>query len=250
MFRAKSILATTVLALLCITAPRNAPAGSCKITDSDLRNWEVSSGLAFSGARGNTDKTDIGLRLCYEFENKQNRVTSKSRYEFGKVDGIKNQDLWRSDLSYLRRIKSVFVDFSSFAEKDEINLVDLRFGLGGGLSADFLSSPTAKVNGKTLIFWEREKRQSPPVNDFASMHFAAEIEKKMANLKTSLSSVFILPLNETGNFRSETEAAVSVPLFEGISLKITAAIEYDNEPASEAVKKTDFRYTTSFHFAL
>ena len=256
--RAGTVLATTVFALFLIFMPREASAGSCKITDSDLRSWEISSGFAFSGARGNTDKTDIGLRLCYEFDDKENRVTSKSKYEFGKVDGITNEDLWRSDLSYLRRIggvasrgtRSVFFDLSSFAERDEINRLDLRFGIGGGLSADLPVSPTMKVNGKALIFWEREKRRSLPADDFASLHFGAGIEKKTANVKTSLSSVFIIPINETGDFRSETEASVSVPLSTAVSLQLATTLEYDNEPANETIRKTDFRYTTSLNFAL
>lgn len=249
MLRAKAVLTVTVFALFLISAPQSALAGSCKITDHDLRNWEVSSGFAFSGAQGNTDKTDIGLRLCYEFDDKENRVTSKSRYEFGRVDGVTNEDMWRSDLSYFRRVKSVFVDISSFAERDETGRVDLRFGLGGGLSATLLSSPKKKINWSALVFWEREKRRFLPADDFASLHFGAEIEVKAVHFKTLLSSVFVLPLAETSDFRSETEVSVSVPLSTVISLQLAATVEYDNEPAGEGVKKTDFRYATSLNFA-
>lgn len=254
--KSTTIFPAVLFSLFFIFSPETGFAGSCKIGDSDLRNWEISTGFAFSGAKGNTDKTDIGARLCYEFDDKENRITSGAAYEFGKVDGTTNEDSWHSDLSYLRRMKffssadrSVFLNLSSFAERDEINLISLRYGFGGGFSADFPLLFSIKAHSGVLVFLEREDRVSLPADRFASLRFITRFEKESENLKTSLSSVFVLPPGETDDFRSETEVLLSVPLSAIFALQLAAGLDYENKPAASSLEKTDFRYSTSLNFA-
>ncbi len=239
--------------------PQKVLAGTCKIGDSDLRNWEFSTGASFSGSKGTTDKTDIGLRYCYEIEGEKDRFTNTAKYEFGKVDGVTNEDLWRLDLAYLHKLKSfdsspkvesVFLNLSSFLESDEIDLISLRSGLGGGLTADFSLSPSLKAYSSVLLFWEREDFISAPTTNLATFHFRAGADKEMDGMKISVSSVFVLPPTETKDFRSENEASFSIILTETLSLTLTAGLDYENKPANASIKKTNFTYTTSLNFFL
>jgi len=255
----KNIFFTAVFVLLFTFPPQKVLAGTCKIGDSDLRNWEFSTGASFSGAKGTTNKTDIGLHYCYEIEGEKNRFVNTGKYKFGKVDGVTNEDMWRLDLTYLQKIKSfdtsptvesVFFNLSSFLESDEIDLISLRSGLGGGMTADFSLSPSLKAYSSVLLFWEREDFISTPVTNRATFHFGAGADKEMDGMKISVSSVFVLPPTETKDFRSESKVSFSILLAEILSLILAAGLDYENEPAGASIKKTNFAYTTSLNFFL
>ncbi len=249
-----------IFALFLLTFPAPAFAGTCKSGDSDFRNWEISTGFSFAGARGNTDKTNIGARLCYEFDDTKHRLTSRSKYHFGKVDGTTNEDFWDSTLFYLRRIynsgytnkmygnTSVFLSLGSFVEKDEIQQISLKYGFGGGFATDSILSLLV-VKTSAGVFWEREDGVSTPTEDFILLRLGLRLEKDIENLKASAGTVFLFPFNETDNFRSESEFLLEVPLYRSFSLRLSVNVDYDNQPIDESVKKTDFRYITSLNFA-
>ena len=256
----KILLSFFLFSLILLSFHRTGYAGTCKPEDSASRNWEVSAGFSLAGARGNTDKTDIGARLCYEFDDAEHRLTSRSNYRFGKVDRTTNEDFWDSTLFYLHRIynsgdknkthgdTSVFLSLGSFAERDEIEQISLKYGFGGGFAADFLLSLFV-VKTSVDVFWEREDGVSTPTEDFISLRSGLRLEKDIENIKTSAATVFIFPFNEKDDFRSESEFLLEVPVYGNFSLRLSANVDYDNRPIDKSVKKTEFRYMTSLNFA-
>jgi len=218
------------------------------------KNWEISVGVAFSGSQGNTDKTDIGADVDYRFDDVKNKLESKSEYRFSKTDGKTNQDFWNSKLNYFRQINNndsqlpIFLDLGSFVERDEIGRISLKYGFGGGLSTTFPVFTSLEALPSFDVVWEREDGIGTPIEDFVTLHFGVGIRTKIGmDPKLDLSSFFILPANETGNYRSESRFSLEFPVYKIVSLKLSLDLDFDNQPVSEEVKKTDLRYKTSLN---
>ncbi len=218
------------------------------------KNWEISAGVSFSGSQGNTDKTDIGADVDYRFDDVKNKLEIKNDYRFSKTDGETDQDFWNVTLYYFRQINDndsqlpIFLDIGSFVERDEIERISLKYGLGSGLSTTFPIFTSLEALPSFEVAWEREDGISTPPEDFITLRFGVGINTKIGtDPKLGFSSVFILPANETSNYRSESRFSLEFPVYKAVSLKLSLDLDFDNQPISEEVKKTDLRYKTSLN---
>lgn len=243
-----------VFVLFLFSLPEASFSTSYEPEETVPKNWEISVGVSFSGSQGNTDKTDIGADIDYRFDDVKNKLENKNEYRFSKTDGKTNQDFWNSKLYYFRQVNNddsqlpVFLDLGSFVERNEIERISLKYGFGGGLSTTFPIFTSLETIPSFNVLWEREDGIGTPTEDFVALSFGIGIRTKIGMYpKLDFSSFFILPANETSNYRSESKFSLEFPVYKIVSLKLSLDLDFDNQPISENVKKTDLRYKTSLN---
>lgn len=244
----------TAFTLFLFSLPEASFSASHEPEEKVSKNWEISVGVSFSGSQGNTDKTDIGADLDYRFDDVKNRLENKSEYRFSKTDGETDQDFWNSTLYYFRQINNddsqlpIFFDLGSFVERDEIGRISLKYGFGGGLSTTFPVFTSLEVLPSFNVLWEKEDGIGVPAEDFTTLRSGISIRTKIGmDPKLDISSFFILPANETSNYRSESRFSLEFSVYKIVSLKLSLDLDFDNQPISEEIKKTDLRYKTSLN---
>ncbi len=240
---------------------------------ADDGKWEVSLSASLSGAKGNTEKTDAEAAASFLFNDGSNKVKSAHKYKTGKEDGDKNEDLWRSDISYLRRVLPrkkparspgsngapdrpqnsdpliLYLNLNCFAEKDRLSEISLRTAMGGGFTAEFFL--IAQTEFTATLDWLREDLVSGEKSDRLAAFFEVSSRKILQNgLKLKSRSKMFIPLGEADAFFMQSEYSLEFPVTERMSLRLAAEVDFDNKPANASVKKTDFRYLTGLSFSL
>lgn len=210
--------------------------------------WETFSlESIFSIDRGNLEKTEFGGEASVGgevFAGRHSLLGGKVKMDKFEGESSLSKE-WKGNLfSELLRKNAWALNFGSFIEADERDSLDLRYGLGAGVSRGIEKLPfSMKLSPGLDIFYERERNESEPAHNRAVFRFAVSIERTKGDLKPSASSLFAVPADERDDWRSESMFSLRHILkkFDGANLSITfnAGLKIQNKPPANK-KKSDF----------
>lgn len=223
-------------------------AGVDSVHASGLKSFSLESTFAID--RGNLEKTEFGgeTSLGAEiFEGKYSEI--RGRLEVDKFEGEDTfSNEWRADLlSEVWRPSFWALNFGSFAEADERDSLDLRYGLGFGVSTDFTGPASLKFSPEVDIFYEGEEKALESPEKRAALRIVFSVKREAGGLKPSSRSVFVIPFGETDDWRNESEISLEYPLLGFVSLTLKSSLKYQNKPAADA-KKSDFSTKAGLKF--
>ena len=211
-------------------------------TEASEKKWADEAELAFVDTSGNTDTTSLSAKniLKYRFTEAFSG-TWKIAVLYGETDGDKSAERYltelRGDYLFTDRIYGVVL---SGWQKDKFEGVDAQYYLGPSLGYKFLLGPVHFLNLEAGLNYVFEEYTDNTDENFLKGRAFGEYEwafSEKNKFKQTLEGLF--DLDDANNYDIISETALITSISDQFSLKTSYVIEYDNEPASDDVEKTD-----------
>lgn len=222
--------------------------------EAKARAWkrEIEAGYALT--RGNTHTQVITGRLKadrtvghHEFNSQAEYLNSEAKR---KMDAQRYSGMLRYARKFGRRLRG-----SNFYKldgtHDRFANIDWRLSPTVGLGYTLVESSKGKALVEGGAGWEHTKfRDSTPSRDEAVVTTRAYAEANVfARSKLSEDFTTVHPLGfRFGEFRLKSETALTNPLSDRLSLRLSLVDEFNSDPTGEA-KRNDLRLTSSLVYA-
>lgn len=207
---------------------------------------------SFSSKSGNTEKDEysLGARLQYD-EGEQYVVWGTLAYDYGKSEGVKNEDKTYAHLRYIRALSGdawcgeLFVQ----TEQDEFKDINNRSLVGAGVRWRFFDSAEwGKGYAGLGAMYERITYDTSTVNPDEDNNrlnsYIAYTKKFMTASKVSYVGYYQPKLDEGSDYVTTQTVELIVPIYGKLNLSLSANYAYDSRPPV-GVKKKDTAYMTT-----
>ena len=209
---------------------------------AEEKNWSDEAELSFVDTGGNTETTSLSAKnqLKYKFTEKLSG-TWKLAILYGEKDGEKSAERYSTELrtDYLFT-KRLYIAVMGGWEKNKFEDIDARYSLGPALGYKFLLGPVHFLNFEAGFNYVIEKYIDETDDNFLKGRAFGEYNyafSKKNKFKQTLETLF--DLEDANNYDVNSETSLITSISDQFSLKTSYVIEYDNEPASDDIEKTD-----------
>ena len=208
--------------------------------------WENSLGFDLSGASGNTENLDIGLRLDSVYSNKIRELDIYLAFVKTEQNNITNS----KETKYGAEYDSIFLDHLAWYlkqdfEHDPVENLDIRSTSAIGLKYDWIEAVDYQVATRFGTAFRYEKISLPnsstkePALDLG-LDYSHLFEKLIA-IESSLSFVPIFDDVDDYVFQHDTALILPLAVDENWQLRTGFSGTYDSTPG-ENLKESDLRY--------
>lgn len=217
--------------------------------ETQKSKWSGTAGIGGSYYRGNVNKMDIRTDATIShadsvFENSVFYRITYSEYNF-----VKNNQEFSAGTKFDWRPKDKITPFFVLAAyKNEFNGYHLRLSAFTGVKYSFIDIPVADYSLSLAIQYDAEKYTAPkksydiqkPDKEIIRLSFRPKIKQKIGESVNFEHISFIRPkLNDFSNIQSESQTILSNKLTESLSLNIVYEFNFDSNPPSSSILKTN-----------
>jgi len=211
--------------------------------------------LDFSGAKGNEDKSRVGVGFDFRQGNEESLNIFSANYHRGESNGIRDSNNAFIHARHIREMnnKKAWEVFAQMG-KNEFTRLKLRSLLGGGLRKKITDLDRQQQFLGLGLFYSVEKLDQTVVTNEDSEQRSTRVNFYSLNRWIwSENSKFYLTfyaqpvINEWSDYRLLGIASLKVAIDESINLKISYNVSHDSKPP-EFVRETDSRYITALEY--
>ena len=206
------------------------------------KKWSDEAELAFVDSSGNTDTTSLLAKnkLKYQFTNALSG-TWKVGALYGETDGETSAERYQTELrgDYLFTERFYGVLLGGW-QKDRFEGIDAKYYVGPSLGYKFLIGPVHFLNCEAGVNYTFEEYTDGSDESFVKGRTFGEYEYRISEktkFKQALEMLF--DVEDVNNYEINSETAFIASINDRFSLKTGYVVEYDNEPSSSDVEKTD-----------
>lgn len=211
--------------------------------------------LDVSGAKGNEDKSQIGMGFLYRLAQEQTTDIVSSNYHYGKTSDIRDSNNAFLHLRHIHDINDTKAwEVFTQVEKNEFTRLKLRSLLGGGLRKKLIDDKSYRQYMGLGLFYSVERLDQAAVTNEESEQRHTRVNFYTLNRwiwskNTKLyATLYAQPvINDWKDYRLLGIASLKVAIDTHLSLKVNYTITRDSEPPA-LVKKNDIRYFTGFEY--
>jgi putative salt-induced outer membrane protein len=225
-----------VIGILSITT------GLVHAEDTPAKNWKVESDLSYVQTTGNTEVLTLAFKnlLEYTFSEKLKGAWNLQALNV-ETDGEQTAERYYTDL----RLDYLFSDrFYGYVLgswlTDEFAGFDARYALGPGAGYKILVGPKNFLLVEAGLSYAHEDYVAADTADFAEGRAFGQYEYAFTEKnRLSLSSEFLQDLDDTDNYKLNSEAAITSALNDILSLKVAYEVRHQNRPIPAELEETD-----------
>lgn len=208
---------------------------------------------SLSSKNGNTQKDEYSLGVRAQYDQGSDYVTwGALTYDYGKSNGIKNEDKIYAHLRYIHAIdeqKTWTSEFFIQTERDRFKDINERSLIGAGARLRFLNSDEwGKAYAGAGAMLEKIDYTHPEINpnekNSRLNSYLAWTQTFPNTTKLSFLGYFQPKISDSSEYVTLQTLELIVPIYGKLNLTLTAKYSYDSLPPVN-VKKTDSAYVTS-----
>jgi putative salt-induced outer membrane protein len=223
--------------ILLIAAFSNIPA-----VYAEEKKWKNEAQLSLFDTGGNTEVMSLSANntLRYAFDE-----NLKGAWEFstlyGKSDGVKNAESYSTEV----RLEYLFTDQLYAAGiagwlKDEFAGIKNKYYLGPALGYRLFTGPRHFLLGEAGLDYVTEKYIDNSDEQYIEVRAFGKYEYVFSKKnKFSQSLEFLYNLDDSNDYKMNSETALISALNEYLSLKASYELKYDNKPTPQTLEETD-----------
>jgi putative salt-induced outer membrane protein YdiY len=218
-----------------------------RLHPSWIGGWQggTNFGLAFAG--GNSDTTDfnLGLTAARRTAKDKTSVYMNTVYSAEGVNSTTTANEIHAGLRYDRDItKRVFAYGGSDFDYDELEDLNLRAILGGGLGYHLIDKKNTSLDLLSGPAYTRELYGTGVINNFISLSFGEQFSHSFNTNTTFTEKAFFLPyLNSIGNYRTTFDVGLSTKVSRLLTWQVSFSNRYVTNP-QPTFKNNDLLLTT------
>ena len=211
--------------------------------------WSGRVGLSYVNTSGNTDTETFASRLGLEREGKIHNFLFRGDALFAESDGEKTSDKiyfeggWERFLS-----KKVFTLLSGGFSRDKFSGYEYRLFSGPGVGVEFVKNEKRELRGFFSLVYYRDKFSigGRDTDDYFTGKLATSYSWNISeNLKLGENLSYLASVERSGRYFIDSETALEVKINRFLSLGVGYLIDYQNDPPSTDLKKTDTMFLTN-----
>lgn len=204
---------------------------------------EFGADLGFVSVSGNTSVTTLSLgekwiRRIARWEFRQDLAAI-----YGKTDGTETSNLWRTSLRGDYDLGDNIAVYARTAfDRNKFAGVKSRFGEGLGLVAKLIASDIDQLDLEGGFELTQQKNIDGTSNSFSSFRAATSWKHMFgANAFFFQGAEFLPNLDESDDYRINTETSVVAPLSSHVAMKVSYQLRFDNLPSLNAAGTAPLR---------
>lgn len=215
--------------------------------------WSGSISLGLQLQRGNTDTADVHSEVKATRTAPREELHLRFYSDYGETDSETDQNkafgqaklkVFQTDRRYLFGTTDM--------EYDELENLDLRAQLFGGLGYKFMDAERSKLVGEigaglTGEFFDNAAgdEETLEASGFLNVEWTRHLLEKAV---FSQALTFFPSLSDFGDFRARSESTITSPLGDGWAIKLSLIDDYDSDPESEGAERNDLRLISSVEY--
>ncbi|MCK9276330.1 MAG: DUF481 domain-containing protein, partial [Syntrophales bacterium] len=211
--------------------------------------WQVGTELSYTDSSGNSESQTLAGKIGIKKEEELNRYYFNGTVIKTESENEETANRWGVDGSYERTLgDGFFGSGEAYYLKDKFSGYKYRYGFGPGVGYDFIKIDSHYLKGVLSILYSYD-RYSEGLEDsdqYLSGKTGIQYEwKLMENLTFKENAYYQTSLKDADLFFLYSETSLKVKVNSMISLGLRYVINYQNEPASPEIEKTDRIFFTS-----
>lgn len=237
------MLRTTLGFLVLLAAPLAA--------QQPAKPWSLVTDLGFVNAAGNSDLTtlSVGEKLAYTAGPWTLGQTFGIVYS--RSDGTTTANQLKGGIRADRKLSGVLGGYLlGNYERNRFAGIARRFEEGAGLALSAVQGPKDHLDFEAGVSLIQQRSTTDIDQNFTAGRAAASYKRSLTEAAYFQQQVEFLPnLEETDDYRVNSETSLVAPLAKSLALKLGYTIRFDNLP-EPGFKKTDRIFTSGLQIAL
>jgi len=242
--------AILLCALLHAAQEEPAPQRNEKLA-AERAKWSGNLNFGWTQTSGNTDSTSLSISAAAARKTEKNLLEASGQLLYGETDGNETTNKGESlvRFSYFHT-KKFFSYCEGGAYYDEFRNLDVGIRLAAGVGRKFLDTEKTRLSGRFGIAWTMEDYGiGMEDEDYTSATAGLDYSRNLSdNLLFTFQVSVDQDLAESENWILNAEAALKSKLSGRISLIVSAADRYDNDPPP-GVRENDLILITALGIA-
>lgn len=220
-----------------------------------LQGWTGLTNFGFALARGNSETTNYTLRFDAARKGLRDKLTLFTSSVYATNDSSDSAGVTARNASGGLRYdrdatKKLFGYGNAQFDYDELQLLDLRSTLGGGIGFHAIANPRTTLDFLGGGAYTRESYDTGEVRDLATLSFGNELSHQLLKNTQLKQRFFIYPdLSETGEYRFEVNLAGITKINKWLGWQVAAYNHYISNPIDER-RNNDITVTTGLSVIL
>jgi len=214
--------------------------------------WSAEFSLGYNKSGGNTQNSQMVNSLYANRKTDHDEFTIKGSSSYSSTNKKMDAQSWRGMLRYASSFdkKKWYKFYKLEGDHDKFAAVDYRLIPSVGIGYWFSDSEDWKVMVEAGLGLEHTSyNDGTDDNNEAVLIPRAFLEKKIFKTATISQDITLYPsLEDTGGFRLRSETALTSPINDKISLRLSFIDDYDSLPAENA-KKNDTKILSSLVYS-
>lgn len=216
--------------------------------DANNKSWSDDAELSYVSTSGNSSVSTLAAKNLYTQKLAEHlSFLWKLEALKGKSDGVMTAERYFTDLrleyDYTERAYS-YVNTGWMTDK--FAGVDERVNVGVGGGYKFLNGPQSFLKSEAGVSAVKESYIDNTDRRFTEGRvFGEYVYAFTKKNKFSQSIEYLHDFDNTGNYRYNSETAVTATMTDNLSLKVSYLIKYDHEPIPSTLGKRDTIFSTA-----
>jgi putative salt-induced outer membrane protein len=212
------------------------------------RTFLGEASLGYTQTGGNSDVLSVrgSSKLIYNLTAKKKFIL-ETGLSYTETSGVKAAEDYTSDLRFSNDSGTRFYFFTLAGwERDVFSGLDNRFYVGQGAGAELLASKAQTLEFETSVQRAWEAYTDGTGNEFYENAVSVNYEHFFShNLRIYFENDYSYNFAALSAYEVDSELGASTRINPRLTLKMSYRVEYQNEPSSEDIRRTDRTFITS-----
>jgi len=219
-----------------------------------MEGWVGGANFGLALARGNSATTNLAIGANMDRKTRVDKISlyETSVYNKDDITDTVSANTIRGGIRYERNItKKVFGYVSGDFESNDLQKLDIRSIIGGGLGYHLTAKPRTTFDVLGGPAWTHEKYGTGLSNNYAAFSIGEEWTQKLTERTSFNEKAYILPYlsGSTGDYRFAFDGGFTTKISRIFAWQITASDRYVSNPLP-GTKANDFLLTTGLAVTL
>ncbi|HMK28828.1 MAG TPA: DUF481 domain-containing protein [Terriglobales bacterium] len=219
-----------------------------------MEGWVGGANFGLALARGNSATTNLAIGANMDRKTRNDKISlyEASVYNKDNITDTVSANTIRGGIRYERNItKKVFGYVSGDFESNDLQKLDIRSIIGGGLGYHLIAAPKTTFDILGGMAWTHEKYGTGISNNYATASIGQEWTQKLSDRTSFNERAYIFPYlsGSTGDYRFAFDAGFTTKISRIFAWQITASDRYVSNPLP-GTKGNDLLLTTGLAITL
>jgi hypothetical protein len=207
--------------------------------------WELGKGYKLNGGvnfsieneKGNSEKEELDLDFNVDYRRRSDRLDSRGELEYDTTRGLRSTDNWTWLNNYNRMFTKWYASGFFSLKHDRFADLRLRYLVGPGLGYRFFESTSVNLRAEAGIYYLKDDFYDQPDEDFWGPAWYLDYDQQIWKKRMQLyhRQLGFGAADRSGKYLWRSWTGVRVPLIVGLIGSFEYEIDYDSEPAVEAL---------------
>jgi len=220
-----------------------------------LAGWAGGANLGLALARGNSQSLSFSTGMNLARTTTTDKITMYSTSVYTKDDILNSvtSNAIQGGIRYDHNLtKKVFAYVSGDFEYNDLQKLDIRSVIGGGLGYHAINGPRTTLDLLAGLAWTHEKYGTGLVNNIFAPSFGEDLTTKLSSRTLFTQSAFFYPYvtgSQSGNYRFTFDSGISTKISRWFSWQTTISDHYVSNPLA-GTKGNDLLLSTGLGITL